>query len=65
MNCKPHRQLHLVNLDKTVKKRGVRHHLRIILIAPKAPSVLDQLNPMSGGGIGAVINTMRAVATVV
>lgn len=32
-------------------------------IAPKAPSVLDQLNPMSGGGIGAVINTMRAVAT--
>ena len=32
-------------------------------IAPKAPSVLDQLNPMSGGGIGAVINTMRALAT--
>jgi tape measure domain-containing protein len=32
-------------------------------IAPKAPSVLDQLNPISGGGIGAVINTMRALAT--
>ena len=31
--------------------------------AQKNPSVLDQLNPLSGGGLGAVVNTIRAVGS--
>lgn len=31
--------------------------------AQKNPSILDQLNPLSGGGLGAVVNTIRAVGS--